>query len=173
MQKVLGYQQWFKKKRLDPRWVMVFPYPGPTLRFSFLLNHLEFGSLEPFGGGGGGPARGLYRPPHPPSPQSTRVESGRNPHQASMSAPLQGPFYPKRDTSCSKYKAGETLLSVCCNSCNFFLRQMRVTKNPCSRVIFFWGKSCKPVTRITAKKKITRLDDFCVHVFTAKKKYTT
>ena len=47
---------------------------------------------------------------------------------------------------------------------------MRVTKKSSHCVIFF-GKSCKPVTRITAKKnKITRLDDFFVHPFTAKKK---
>ena len=45
---------------------------------------------------------------------------------------------------------------------------MRVTKKSSSRVIFFCGKSCKPVTRITTKK-ITRLDGFFVHAFTAKK----
>ena len=31
------------------------------------------------------------------------------------------------------------------------------------------GKSCKPVTHITTKK-MTQLDDFFVHAFTAKKK---
>ena len=62
---------------------------------------------------------------------------------------------------------------------------MPVTKKSSSRVIFFCGKSCKPVTRITAKKKlhvlmiflhtrllqkkVTQLDDFFVHAFTAKK----
>ena len=53
---------------------------------------------------------------------------------------------------------------------------MRVTKKSSCRIIFFYGKSCKPVTRIYRKnklhdlpqKKITRCDNFFLHVFTAK-----
>ena len=52
---------------------------------------------------------------------------------------------------------------VCCNSCNFF------AANVCNKKIvklcnfYFCGKSCKPVTRITAKK-VTQFDNFFVHV---------
>ena len=41
---------------------------------------------------------------------------------------------------------------VCCNSCIFFLWLIRVTKKSSSCVMFFCGKSCKPVTCITTKK---------------------
>ena len=47
---------------------------------------------------------------------------------------------------------------------------MRVSKQSSSRVIFFCGKLCEPVTRITAKKKNTRLDNFfCTGVYRRKK----
>ena len=51
----------------------------------------------------------------------------------------------------------------------FFLPSMRVTKKSSSRVIFFCGKSCKPVIRIYRKKKIHDVTIFLLHAFTAKK----
>ena len=50
---------------------------------------------------------------------------------------------------------------------------MRVTKKSSSRVIFFCGKSYKPVTHIYRKKKLHNVTIFLLHAFTAEKKYTT
>ena len=51
---------------------------------------------------------------------------------------------------------------------------MRVTKKSTSCEIFFCGTSCKPVTHIYRKEKITRRDDFFVtRIYREKKNYTT
>ena len=47
---------------------------------------------------------------------------------------------------------------------------MRVTKKSFSRVIFFCGKLCKPITRIYRKKKLHDVMIFWLHAFTAKTK---
>ena len=65
---------------------------------------------------------------------------------------------------------------VCCNSCNFFFPlQMRVTKKPSGRVIFFFCcKSCKPAYTTYSKKNFTRRDGFFVtRIYSGKKNYTT
>ena len=55
----------------------------------------------------------------------------------------------------------------------FFFAVNACNKKIVQSCIFFCGKSCKPVTRITAKKKLHDLTIFFVRAFTAKKNYTT
>ena len=55
--------------------------------------------------------------------------------------------------------------------CVFFFAVDAYNKKIVQSCNFFCGKSCKPVTRISAKN-FSRLDDFFVHAFTAEKKIT-
>ena len=91
---------------------------------------------------------------------------GPNLHQTMIEwkAWAQGPFTTIID-SADEHARATISEGVCCNSCIFFLRQMCVTKKSSSRVNFFCGKACKPVTRIYRKKKL--------HDLPQKKNYTT